>query len=109
MHSPSSSNIGLITAIFYLGQFIGFAFLAGKTNNRFGRRKAGFIGVFILCIGAMLQTAAVDIAMMIVGRIVAGLGTGIVSTAVPLYLSEIAPAAKRGLFVGANQVGIVAG
>lgn len=47
--------------------------------------------------------------MMIVGRIIAGAGTGIVSCAVPLYLSEIAPARLRGAFGAANQLGIVFG
>jgi MFS family permease len=47
--------------------------------------------------------------MMVIGRIIAGVGTGVVSTAVPLYLSEISPAKHRGLFVAANQVGIVSG
>ncbi|KAH6876334.1 general substrate transporter [Thelonectria olida] len=107
--NPSSSDTGLITAIFYAGQFVGFAFAAGPTNNKFGRRWAGFIGVVILCLGAVLQTAATHLAMMVVGRIIAGVGTGIVSTAVPLYLSEIAPAKHRGLYVAANQVGIVFG
>ena len=63
----------------------------------------------VLCVGAAIQTGAVHLAMMVVGRIIAGLGTGIVSTAVPLYLSEIAPAEHRGAYVAANQVGIVFG
>ena len=109
LNNPSSSDEGLITAIFYAGQFAGFAFLSGKINNRLGRRWAGFLGVVVLCLGAVLQTAAVHLAMMVIGRIISGVGTGIVSTAVPLYLSEIAPAEHRGLYVAGNQVGIVAG
>jgi MFS family permease len=45
--------------------------------------------------------------MMISGRIIAGLGTSIVATAVPLYISEVAPASSRGKFVAMNQIGIV--
>lgn len=63
----------------------------------------------VVVVGAAMQTAAVHLALMVVGRIIAGVGTGIVSTAVPLYLSEIAPAAQRGFYVAANQVGIVFG
>ncbi|KAH9984185.1 general substrate transporter [Xylariaceae sp. FL0662B] len=109
LNNPSSGEEGLITAIFYAGQFVGFAFVAGPMNNKLGRRWAGFTGVVILCLGAVLQVAAYHLAMMVIGRIIAGIGTGIVSTSVPLYLSEVAPAATRGLFVGANQVGIVSG
>lgn len=89
------------------GSWVGYAFLAGPVNNRLGRRWTGFVGVAILCVGAALQAGAVDLAMMVVGRIIAGGGTSLVSTAVPLYLSEIAPAKTRGAFVAANQIGIV--
>lgn len=109
LNNPSSAETGLITAIFSAGQFFGFSLLAGPVNNKYGRRWAGFIGVCVLCVGAAIQTGAVHLAMMVVGRIIAGLGTGIVSTAVPLYLSEIAPAEHRGAYVAANQVGIVFG
>ncbi|KAG5745211.1 hypothetical protein H9Q72_001882 [Fusarium xylarioides] len=106
---PSSSEKGLITAIFSAGQFASFALLAGPINNKYGRRWAGFGGVCLLCVGAAIQTGAVHLAMMVIGRIIAGVGTGVVSTAVPLYLSEISPAKHRGLYVAANQVGIVSG
>ena len=82
-------------------------FIAGPVNNKYGRRWAGFIGVVVLCVGAALQAGAVHLAMMIVGRIIAGLGTSVVATAVPLYISEVAPAKTRGKFVAMNQIGIV--
>jgi MFS family permease len=109
LNNPSSDMTGLITAIFSVGQLIGFVFLSGRTTDRFGRRYAGIIGVSIVCVGAALQTGAVHHAMMILGRVIAGIGTGIVSTTVPLYLSEAAPAAQRGFYVAINQVGIVFG
>ncbi|KAH7178268.1 hypothetical protein DER46DRAFT_633053 [Fusarium sp. MPI-SDFR-AT-0072] len=109
LNHPSSSEKGLITAIFAAGQFASFALIAGPINNKYGRRWAGFGGVCLLCVGAAIQTGAVHLAMMVIGRIIAGVGTGVVSTAVPLYLSEISPAKHRGLYVAANQVGIVSG
>ncbi|KAL2807711.1 general substrate transporter [Aspergillus granulosus] len=109
LSNPSSSETGTITAIFYLGQFVGYGFLAGPVNNRLGRRWAGAVGVVILCVGAALQAGAVHLSTMIIGRIIAGLGTGIVSCSVPLYLSEISPAHVRGAFVATNQLGIVFG
>jgi MFS family permease len=63
--------------------------------------------VLVLSVGAALQAGAVHLAMMVVGRIIAGLGTSLVATSVPLYLAEIAPAKQRGAFVALNQVGIV--
>ncbi|CAK7218120.1 hypothetical protein SBRCBS47491_003399 [Sporothrix bragantina] len=109
LHNPTSSQTGAITSVFYAGQFFGFAFLAGLVNNKLGRRYAGCVGVLGMCLGAALQTGAQNLAMMIVGRIIAGVGCGIVSTAVPLYLSEISPAKHRGFYGAFNQAGIVFG
>ncbi|KAH8703021.1 general substrate transporter [Talaromyces proteolyticus] len=109
LHDPSSDITGLITAIFYAGSWASYVFLSGPVNDRLGRRWAGIVGVMILCVGAALQAGAVHLAMMIIGRIISGVGVGIVSTAVPLYLSEISPAKQRGAFGALNQVGIVTG
>ncbi|KAK5050530.1 hypothetical protein LTR84_003811 [Exophiala bonariae] len=106
---PSSKEIGLITAIYYAGSWPGFVFVTGPMNQKFGRRWTGFWGVAVLCVGAALQAGAVHLSMMIIGRIIAGLGTSLVAAAVPLYLSEIAPAATRGAFGALNQIGIVSG
>jgi MFS family permease len=43
-----------------------------------------------------LQTFATSMAMMMVGRIVAGFGVGMLSTIVPVYQSEISPPHNRG-------------
>lgn len=47
-------------------------------------------------IGAVLQAAAVDIAMLIIGRCVLGLGVGIGTMIGPVYLAEMAPPKLRG-------------
>jgi len=86
------------------GGWLSYAALAGPVNDRLGRRWAGVAGVAVLSLGAALQAGAVHLAMMIVGRFIAGVGT---STAVPLYLSEISPARHRGAILALNQTGIV--
>jgi MFS family permease len=91
------------------GSWTGFVFLTGRVNERFGRRWTGFWGVAVLCVGAALQAGAVHLSMMIIGRIIAGLGTSLVAAAVPLYLSEISPSKSRGAFGALNQIGIVSG
>jgi MFS family permease len=91
------------------GSWFSYVFLSGPINDLLGRRWAGVAGVGILSVGVALQAGAVNLAMMIIGRIIAGAGTSIVSTSVPLYLSEISPARRRGAFIALNQVGIVFG
>ncbi|KAF7144651.1 hypothetical protein RHSIM_Rhsim04G0205800 [Rhododendron simsii] len=52
-------------------------------------------GVFFI-IGVILNAAAVNIEMLIIGRILLGCGVGFANQAVPLFLSEIAPTRIRG-------------
>jgi len=54
-------------------------------------------------VGAILQTAAVNLAMILVGRILAGWAVGLLSMAVPVYQSECAHPKIRGLIVGTAQ------
>lgn len=56
-----------------------------------------------------MQTAAIKLPLFIVGRVVAGLGVGLVSTLVPMYQSECAPKWIRGAVVGLYQWGITFG
>lgn len=46
-------------------------------GDRLGRRRTIILGAVLMIIGAILQTASVDYPMMIVARIVTGLGNGL--------------------------------
>ena len=88
LHPLSASRQGLITAIYYLGTWTSYVFLASPTSDRLGRRWAVWVGTAIACVGAAIMTAASGpgaFAMMIVGRIVSGVGTALISTSVPMY------------------------
>ena len=58
-----------------VGCFFGAVF-SSIWGEKLGRRRSVFIGCVFLIIGAVLQAASYTRAMMIVGRIVAGLGNG---------------------------------
>ncbi|OCK95736.1 general substrate transporter [Cenococcum geophilum 1.58] len=112
LHHPSASHTGLITAIYYLGTWVSYVFLSHPASDYLGRRWAAFVGVFVTCIGAALQAGAGGsgaYSMMIIGRIICGLGLAVVSTSVPLYQSEVAPAKQRGRYVVMNHIGLVTG
>jgi MFS family permease len=93
--------------------FFGFALLGAiiqaPISNKWGRKYATFTAAVLLTIGGALQSGAVDIAMFIVGRYIAGIGCGIVMSNTPVYMSEIAPAHTRGLLVGLQGNCIVLG
>jgi MFS family permease len=47
--------------------------------------------------------------MFLVGRLLSGLGVGLIVTLVPIYQSEISPAKSRGKVVGSHGTLIVTG
>ena len=64
-----------------------------------GRRWTVLLGAVINLIGAALQSGAQNLAMILVGRILAGWAVGVLSMSVPIYQSECAHPSKRGMFV----------
>ena len=50
-------------------------------------------------VGATLQTSAYTLAHLIVGRVITGFGTGIDSSTVPMYQSELCKKEWRGRIV----------
>lgn len=98
----SSPIIGAINSTFNGGAVFG-SLMGGLTMDRFGRRKTIVIGALICFVGAILQASAVNLAMILVGRIFAGWAVGLLSMSVPVYQSECAHPKIRGLIVGLAQ------
>lgn len=61
-----------------------------------GRRKTILIGGVINLVGAVLQCSAQHLAMILVGRIMAGWAVGLMSMSVPVYQTECAHPKTRG-------------
>jgi MFS family permease len=83
------------------------ALCAGPIGDWLGRRWGLIFSCGVFSVGAALQTAATAIPLFVVGRLIAGLGVGLVSALVPLYQSETAPKRIRGTVVGMYQLCIV--
>jgi MFS family permease len=84
-----------MVAILEVGAFIS-SLMVGRIGDIIGRRKTIFYGSCVFVVGGALQTFAKDMAMMMTGRVLAGLGVGMLSTIVPVYQSEISPPHNRG-------------
>jgi len=105
---PTSSTQGGITASMAAGSWLASLF-SGFISDAFGRKKAIMLGALIWIVGCIIVSAAQNIPMLIVGRIINGFCVGICSAQVPVYISEIAPPSKRGRLVGAQQWAITWG
>ncbi len=53
----------------------------------------------LILVGASLQTSAFQLVHLIIGRVITGFGTGIDSSTVPMYQSELSKKEWRGRLV----------
>ena len=97
-----------MVAILEVGAFIA-SLAVGRVGDILGRRRTILYGAVVFLVGGALQTFATGMPMMLVGRIVAGLGVGALSTIVPVYQSEISPPHNRGKLACIEFTGNVSG
>ncbi|KAL5084641.1 hypothetical protein Trisim1_011548 [Trichoderma cf. simile WF8] len=108
MGNPSSALTGAVGAIYIAGEAVG-AISQILVADKLGRLRFMQLAAVIVTIGAILQTASVNIGMFLAGRIISGVAVGALSGTVPVYLSEIAPPKNRGLIGGLSGVGLSSG
>ena len=97
-----------LTAILFVGCAFG-SILFGWFSDRFGRRPALFAAGILFCVAAFGAAAAPHITELMIARFFAGMALGATLLVAPLYISEIAPASRRGFLVTLNQLLIVFG
>ncbi|KAI6949200.1 lysine decarboxylase-like protein-like protein, partial [Hortaea werneckii] len=87
-NQPSRAEIGTMVAILEIGALIS-SLSVGRIGDVLGRRKTILYGAMVFVVGGACQTFSTGMPMMMLGRFVAGLGVGALSTIVPVYQSEI--------------------
>jgi sugar porter (SP) family MFS transporter len=85
-------------ALYTVGCMFG-ALACFKHGDTFGRIRSTAAGCVLQIIGSILLCASFSLGQLIVGRLVLGLGMGIVSATVPVWQSESSPAKNRGALV----------
>ena len=101
-YALTSSDKSLVVSILSAGTFFG-ALLGYPCGDYLGRRWGLILACLIFSIGVSFQTATTAFSLFVVGRVVAGVGVGILSCIVPMYQSECAPKWIRGAIVSAYQ------
>ncbi|KAL0287866.1 UNVERIFIED_CONTAM: Plastidic glucose transporter 4 [Sesamum angustifolium] len=99
---------GWVVSTLLAGATVG-SFTGGSLADKFGRTKTFLLDAIPLVVGAFLCVTAQSVETMIIGRLLAGIGIGISSAIVPLYISEISPTEIRGTLGSVNQLFICVG
>jgi len=89
------SQVGILVAISLIGNFFG-SLLAGYFSDKIGRKLTMIYGVIVGIIGLLFASFAPFITIFYIGRIVFGFSIGLIFVAAPMYITEVAPAPKRG-------------
>lgn len=97
--SKGSSITGAINGLWAGGGAIG-CWIVHLAADRYGRRRAIQVICTLNIASAILQGAAVNIEMMLVGRFFNGIGTGAILCITPTFIAEISPPRQRGRLVG---------
>jgi SP family arabinose:H+ symporter-like MFS transporter len=85
------------------------AMAAGYVSDRLGRKKVLIITAVLFAISAIGSAIPNDLTFFVIARFVGGVGVGAASMLSPMYISEIAPADRRGMLVTLYQLAIVLG
>ncbi|KAG8481252.1 hypothetical protein CXB51_026055 [Gossypium anomalum] len=97
-----------IVSMALVGAMIGAA-SGGWINDVYGRKKATLLADVVFTAGAIVMATAPDPYVLILGRLLVGLGVGTASVTAPVYIAEASPSEVRGGLVSTNVLMITGG
>jgi sugar porter (SP) family MFS transporter len=100
--------LGWAVSSMIIGCLFGSLF-AGSLSDKYGRRSMMVLTAVLFMISAIGCSLTSNFWLFVVSRIIGGLAVGSASVLAPTYISEIAPAERRGTLVTFNQMAIVTG
>ncbi|CAE6378421.1 unnamed protein product [Rhizoctonia solani] len=72
------------------------SFASGWLSDKYSRKRTIMLGAYIFGIGAALEAGSTNLPMLIIGRLIVGVGEGFFLSAIGVYLVEISPPDVRG-------------
>ncbi|KAI1102322.1 general substrate transporter [Jackrogersella minutella] len=90
-----------------------FALIASPISSiladSFGRKPVMLLSDLLFIFGALVQASSYSVTGMVLGRSIVGAAVGAASFVTPLYITELAPPAYRGMLVTMNVLAITLG
>jgi len=97
------------SGLLQIGAALGALLLAPYVAGRYGRRETMFVGSVLTCIGVAPCMFLSTYAPFLVARFIMGVGVGLVTYSLPMFISEVAPVQIRGVLGSMMQFTVVIG
>src|SRR3954465_2481684 len=104
----SAGALGFTVSSALLGAAAG-AIVAGRVADHYGRVRAMWLAALLFMISALGSGLTDSLGLLVLFRVIGGVGVGIASVVAPAYIAEIAPAHVRGRLGSMQQLAIVLG
>jgi DHA1 family multidrug resistance protein-like MFS transporter len=99
---PSGVLVGLVVSAWFLSRIF-LELPAGLISDRIGKRRLLIFGLALSCLGPVLCSQANNIWLLIIGRGIWGLGSGLFFMSNAVLLMDILPSNVRGRTLGLFQ------
>ncbi|XVF68834.1 hypothetical protein PTKIN_Ptkin11bG0032900 [Pterospermum kingtungense] len=104
----SAVQLGLVVSGSLYGALLG-SLLVYPIADFLGRRRELIIAALLYALGGALTAYAPGLSVLLVGRLLYGLGIGLAMHGAPLYIAETCPSKIRGTLISLKELFIVLG
>ncbi|WJX45784.1 hypothetical protein P8452_32639 [Trifolium repens] len=104
----SSIQLGLVVSGSLYGALFG-SLLAFAIADFIGRKRQLIGAALLYLLGSAITATAPELAVLLAGRLIYGLGIGLAMHGAPLYIAETCPSQIRGTLVSLKELFIVLG
>lgn len=91
--------VGILSIVSLFGSLAG-----GKTSDSIGRKWTMALAAFIFQTGAAIMAIAPSFQVLMIGRLLAGVGIGLGVMIAPVYIAEISPTVSRGFLTSFPEI-----
>ncbi|KAI0527689.1 hypothetical protein KFK09_003294 [Dendrobium nobile] len=104
----SAVQLGLVVSGSLYGALAG-SLIAFPTADFLGRRRELIVAAVLYIIGGLTTGFASNLSILILGRLLYGIGIGMAMHGAPLYIAETSPSQIRGTLISLKELFIVLG